>query len=268
MGKMEQNADKLVFKNFSPGVIRLIRIMELLAQQKACLTDISKKLSIPISTVSNMINTLVMLEYVERDGAGCYAFTNKIMKLTQGFLANDNNLRAIAKPFMEELVNLTKETSQLGILLKGTFEVLYIEKVDSPLPVSLKSYVGATLPTYCTAIGKVLLSSIDDDKLNEFFEKKQLEKQTVYTITNKEKLLAEIKLIRQQGYAIDNMEYFEEARCIAFPIFYNNEVIAGISISGPVTRMTDAKIEEYVPLLAEYAQKITSICSGFAQVNF
>ncbi len=263
MGRNSKGEKNVGYKNYSPSVKRAFLIMELLAQQKVSLTDISKTLDIPISTTSNIVNTMIMMGYVKRDSSGFYGFANKIIKLTQGFMSRDDNLQSIAKPYMEKLVSITKETCQLGILLEDTFDVLYIEKVDSPLPVSLRSYIGATLPSYSTAIGKAILFSLDDDKLDGLFSKKELAKQTPYTITDREELCNELRQVGRQGYAIDNMESLEEVRCIAAPIYDSNkEVIAAVSISGPVSRMSEAKVKEYIPLVVEYADKISTVFSS------
>ena len=263
MGRKSKGEKGAGYKSYSPSVKRAFQIMELLVQQKVSLTDISKTLSIPISTTSNILNTMVMMGYVKKDSSGFYGFTNKIIKLTQGFMSKDDNLQSIAKPYMERLVSITKETCKLGIMLEDTYDVLYIEKVDSPLPVSLRSYIGATLPSYSTAIGKAILCSLDKDELDDFFAKKQMTKQTPYTITGKEELLRDLRQIGRQVYAMDNMESLEEVRCIAAPICdCNKEVIAAISISGPVSRMSDARVEEYVPLVVEYADKISLMYSS------
>jgi DNA-binding IclR family transcriptional regulator len=71
--------------------------------------------------------------------------------------------------------------------------------------------------------------------------------------------------VRRQGYALDNEEYEPGARCVAAPIYdYAGRVIAGLSISGPVTRMTDEQIYQKLPYLLDAAQQI-SLRMGYDQ---
>ena len=81
---------------------------------------------------------------------------------------------------------------------------------------------------------------------------------TMHTITDPAALFAELDKVRAQGYAFDNEEYEPGARCIAAPIYdYTGRVVAGLSVSGPVTRMTDEHIYEKLPFLLDAAAQVS-----------
>ena len=67
---------------------------------------------------------------------------------------------------------------------------------------------------------------------------------TKHTITTKDDLLAELDTVRSRGYAIDDEECEPGVRCVAAPIRdYTENVVASISVSGPVSRMTFKKLD-------------------------
>ena len=99
--------------------------------------------------------------------------------------------------------------------------------------------LGLMNAMHCTGNGKLILQQYSDDQLNKLIAAKGLTRYTDHTITTKEALLDELEKIRKRGYAIDNEECEIGARCVACPICdYTGNIIAGVSITGPSTRIT------------------------------
>ncbi len=68
-----------------------------------------------------------------------------------------------------------------------------------------------------------------------------------------------LEQIRAQGYALDDEECELGARCVAAPVRdYTGKVVAGISISGPVSRLTKERIRVIIPVVQETANRISS----------
>jgi IclR family KDG regulon transcriptional repressor len=111
---------------------------------------------------------------------------------------------------------------------------------------------------HSTGVGKLLLLNYTPAQLEEFVRKKGLEMLTQNTITTYGDLLEELKTVREQGYAMDNEECEDGARCIAAPIKdYTGKIIAGISISGPINRITLKRIKPLKDILLEISSKIS-----------
>ncbi len=111
---------------------------------------------------------------------------------------------------------------------------------------------------HCTGVGKLILSDFPEEKIDEMISRKGLAKYTEYTIVTKEHLMQELDTIRKQGYAYDNQECELGARCIALPINdYSGHVIASISVTGPVGRMTDEFIQKNLPVISGVAKEIS-----------
>ena len=90
-------------------------------------------------------------------------------------------------------------------------------------------------------IGKALLAYHPPEAVERIVREQGLAAFTPRTITDRERLLAELAAIRARGWAMDDEERTEGMRCIAAPIFNEfREAIAGVSISGPTVRMARA----------------------------
>ena len=136
----------------------------------------------------------------------------------------------------------TGETCHLGI--KDADRVVYIEKVESPQAVRLRSGIGFTAPLYSTALGKVMLAYGDEADVERLVGQ-NLQKRTPNTIVDAEGIRAEVEKVRELGFATDDVENEEGIRCVAAPIFdHGKEVIASISLSGPEHRIPLERLEE------------------------
>ena len=119
-----------------------------------------------------------------------------------------------------------------------------------------KSVIGMTAPSYCTGIGKALLSACKPEIVENLLKTK-LEPFTPQTITDPELLKQELETVRRLGYAIDDREHSNAVKCVAVPFFDRNGNLYGaISTSGPCPRMPQDTIEKYVELLKYTAKQL------------
>ena len=232
---------------------RAIAVVEALALEKnGCgVTKLAKATNINKSTVFKILYTLSQKGYVERvPDSEDYRLGVKVLQLGSAIL-DQMDLRTIALPYLQQLSLATKETVHLGIL--DNFEIVYIEKFESvEHSIRMHSQVGKRSPLHCTAMGKVILSDFTDERISEMFSDRALKKYTDSTITEMEKLLEEIAMVRKKGHAFDNMEHEESIRCIAVAIRDRTKrIIAAISVSVPVMFLT----EERVPFIIEELKK-------------
>jgi DNA-binding IclR family transcriptional regulator len=124
----------------------------------------------------------------------------------------------------------------------------------------MHSYIGKSIPIYCTAVGKAYMASMDDEMFFETWKniEKNIVKLTDNTITTKEAMLEELKRIRDAGYSIDREENEEDVVCVAAPIFnFDKKVKYAISISTPKIRINDEKIKLFGRLVKDTADKIS-----------
>lgn len=242
-----------------PAVHRAVAILDLLAQSPDLpMSAIWGSLHLPKSSVYNLLTALEETGLVEREPeTGKYRLGLRILTLA-GAILNRLDIRQAALPELRLLTEQTQETTHLGALEGRDLDVIYIEKLDSPQAVKLASYVGRKVPSYCTALGKVLLSGLSDELLRERFGSRPLVARTPRTIADFDQLMAEIKRVRTQGYAIDDEEHELGVRCVAAPVYgLGGRTVAAISVAGPASRLTHERIQEIIPLLKTIASNVS-----------
>ncbi len=223
--------------------------------------EMARKMGMNRSTLYRILAALTESGFVKKDpSTQKYSLGLKIIELA-GNILGKMEVREIARPVLQELVQTTKETVHLGVLNKdggSGGEIIYIDKVDGPEPVGLRTSVGKTLPVYVTALGKAITAFLPEDELEEVVDQQSFERQTHNTITSRQEFLECLQTVRARGYATDNEENRLTASCIAAPIFdIRGRVIAAISISGPLFRLSPKRMETLVVPLKSAAAEIS-----------
>ena len=240
---MEDTEKKNV--RFIQSVKRAMTIIDYIAKNSnsAGITQISRELSLSKSTVHGLVSTLEQMDYLQQNSQnGEYSLGIKLFELGQVIYSN-MDLRVIARPFLQQLVDKHRETTHLAILSKG--DVIYIDKVDSKQSIGIISHIGGRNPSYCTGVGKVLLAGLSAEALDKLIQSINFHKFTEKTITDPELLKKHLAQVREDGYALDMEEIEEGLICVAAPIKnYREQVIAAISISGPKSRMGRERVLE------------------------
>ena len=132
-----------------------------------------------------------------------------------------------------------------------------MDKVETHRSLPLVSRIGGRQPAYCTGLGKALLAFQSEERLREVLPSVKYNQFTPNTITDAERLLAELAVVRTRGYALDNEEHEPGISCVAFPIFdLYGEPIDAISATS-TTRELNGKIDAYVEAVQGAAQRIS-----------
>ena len=171
----------------------------------------------------------------------------------QGF-----ELRRIALPIMEQLSALTGETVLLQVVSPEGDRVVCIERVQQRRGLRLILDVGSTAPLYAGCSSKVLLAYLDRDSIERVLAG-DLAPMTPHTIIDPQEIREQLERIRQQGYAVSFEETDEGVAGVSVPIRdARDQVIAGLSVSGPVTRINASTIREYAGHALAAARRIAS----------
>jgi DNA-binding IclR family transcriptional regulator len=239
---------------------RLLLLLEALSllDEPIRLHDLAEKLEMNASTVHRFLAPLQRKGYVNQDpDTGRYYLTFKICGLADN-VSSRLEIRKIAFPFLRNMARIFQESANLSIE-EADMSILYVEVVTAPGKTLMATQrIGHAAPMHCTGIGKILLLEYSGQKLDQLIKCKGLPRFTENTITDKEDLLKALAEIRRNGYAFDNEECEVGARCIAAPVRnYADRIVAGISVSGPVSRMTDSHIYANLPYLLEAAEQIS-----------
>ncbi|NCC66208.1 MAG: IclR family transcriptional regulator, partial [Spirochaetia bacterium] len=139
-------------------------------------------------------------------------------------------------------------------------KAVYVLKKESSYTIRMYSRVGKAIPLYCTAIGKILLSDMHDDELEEYLSTVQLKPFTPKTVRNVSELKQELQQIRSQGWASDNEEHEMGTLCIGAPIKdYTSKVVAAMSVSWPLFRFDTTEQERITSSILEACTELSHL---------
>ncbi|MBP2415057.1 DNA-binding IclR family transcriptional regulator [Arthrobacter stackebrandtii] len=208
------------------------------------------------STLLRLAGPLIDENLVERDRAtGRFRLGFGSLRLGQSYL-DSLDLRSSANEELRALMRTTSNTVHL-VVLSG-HDVVYLDKVEDEATVRMASRVGASMPAYCTAVGKAIMAFSPDEVVGPILAA-PLAAITQRTITDPAALRLELTAVRRRGYSVDDRENEPEVRCVAAPIFnHDDHVVAALSVSSLASRMTPAKVREVGPMAAGAALRISA----------
>jgi IclR family acetate operon transcriptional repressor len=167
---------------------------------------------------------------------------------------------------MRKLMEATGETANLGIEKEG--KVLFLNQVETHESIRAFFPPGTLSDMHSSGIGKALLAHMDVDRRQRIIKTMSLESYTKFTITDADALDRDLDDIQNRGYSIDNEERNLGMRCIAAPVFdFNREVIAGISVSGPTSRVVTENLPAISIAVMHAAESLTDAIAGTSPID-
>ncbi|MEV4628464.1 IclR family transcriptional regulator [Micromonospora sp. NPDC049523] len=198
------------------------------------LGELAAEAGIALSTTHRYTTSLLELGVFERDPAGAFHLGVTLIALAGQYLEEDG-LRAAARPYLVELVELSGETVHLGIPVGN--HIVYVDKVESAKSVRLVSRIGSRVAMHSTSMGKAVLAALDERRRAEILTG-PLPLRTGRTLTGAA-LSTELDLVRARGFAIDDEENEEGVRCFGLPILSaSGQPVGAFSVSAPAHRFS------------------------------
>ncbi len=238
-----------------------LQVIEQLSRhpQGLSLSELTQMLGYPKSTIHHMLSTFVPYDYVAQDPeTKKYRLGFKFLSINN-IILNNIDLRKIAHKHLRELHQKCNEAVHLYVLRNGY--LVCLDKIQSSAGggLSLATYIGFRTDPHAAASGKVLLSELPRQTIEEMYKERPLRVYGKNTITSFAQLSEELENIRKQGYAIDNEEYYEGARCVAAPVRAGGRIGAAISVTGSIFTITMDRINrELLVLVTDTAKAISS----------
>lgn len=210
------------------------------------------------STIFDTVSTLCFHKFLTQDEENNkYGLGIRVFQLGELY-SKRNELAKRAKQYCQALSNKWNATVHLAIPDQGY--VVYIGKYDSEEGMVSASFIGKRLPMNATGLGKAMLAYLDDEYFEEYIFTKPFRKLTPNTIMGREDLLKDREVTRQRGYAIDNEEIVVGLKCIAAPIFNNDdEVIAAISVSKLTPSLGEGDVERIAEDVTNIAKQLSNV---------
>jgi IclR family acetate operon transcriptional repressor len=228
---------------------------------RSTLSDLALRVGMPPSSAHRLLATLESNDLVEfRSATQEWMVGVEAFRIGNAFIQR-NNLIEVGLEVMQRLVDETGETANLAIAHQG--EVVFISQVETPNPIRAFFSPGTRVPMHASGIGKALLAELGRREIELILQDRGLPDFTPKTITAPSALFEHFAEIRRRGWAMDDEEHHFGMRCIAAPI-YNayGKAVAGVSISGPVARISDLAAPEMAAKVTQAAAKVTALTGG------
>jgi DNA-binding IclR family transcriptional regulator len=227
---------------------RGLRLLQLFSESPLGLTakQVAGRSRLPVSTVHRFLVNLEGTGFLNCGGDGVYRLGIACFAIGQAALGQ-LDIRQVSLPYLQELNRQTRETIHLTV--RHGLSAVYVEKLDSPEQLRIYSRIGAAVPLYCTAVGKVMLAYMPDEERERVLPQLALKRLTPNTAGSLQELRAELYRVRKNGYACDLEEHELHIRCVAAPIWDHSGIVnASLSITAPMVRMTVTRLRQLAPL--------------------
>lgn len=248
---------RMAEKKLIQSISRAVRILDYIAENdNVRLVDISNNLELHKSTLYGIITTLQEENFLTKDYNNTYSLGTRLYELGKIY-EKKFSIKKFAKPYLEKISSKFKETVHLAI--EANFQLVYIDIIQSTYTIGITSNSENKKALNCTAVGKIFLANMEEKRLKQFFKSSKLIKYTANTITDEMKLKNQFDIIKKIGYSYEIEETEMGLACVAAAIKqFDGKVIASITVSAPVNRMTDEKIEQI-------GHELALVCSEISQ---
>lgn len=239
------------------AVERALTLLELLAAEDALrLSDLAGAAGLPISTTHRLLVTLEKRGFVQAEPeGGTWAVGRRAFAVGAAFSRRHSYL-APAIHFLRRLRDATRETANLGAILSG--EVTIIAQAESREITRAIAAPGGRTPVVVSAMGKAIASTWPDDAVDALIAQNGFRQMTARSIRDAGALKAELGLIRQRGYAVDDEEFVTGIRCVAAVVRDPfGEPACAISVSGMADRLPEARLPALGRMVIEHAAELS-----------
>ena len=245
----------------SGSISRLLRVIYLMADLpggEVGITQASRALEMPKAAVHRILRGLVDGGFVRYD-----AVTRRYAlgpgALTVGLaVLRELNVPQMARPVLQDMVDRTGETATLSVF-RGTKRI-YIDQVVSPKQIRFTVELGATNPIYAGSSSKSILAALSPEQGAAVLDQASpLVSPTSNDVVDRKALLAELKEIRDRGYAVSFGERDKDAASVAAAILQpGGQVFGALSLCGPISRFDRSMVPDYGALVVSAAARVSA----------
>lgn len=243
-----------------PTNLRLLLVLEEVARAGVPVTptDVNFQLGLPKPTIHRLFATLEDEGFLQHDIDGrAYSPGHRFRHMATGVLSS-LRIRAARLAVLRKLSATVGETC--NIALPDRDAMIYLERIETEWPLRIQLPIGTTVPFYCTASGKMYLSTLPKSHLARYATSETLKANTDNTITDPDTLIQAIDNVRKNGYSLDNEEFMDGMIAAAVPILDGNgRMVATLSFHAPTIRFSIEKALEFLPALRSAAADLASL---------
>jgi IclR family transcriptional regulator, acetate operon repressor len=239
----------------SSVVTALTVLEELSLSDGVGVSQLSRQLDLPKSTVQRTLLTLMAAGWVRKDSQARWGLTLRCAVIGQRVMSR-TTLSEVVRPIVVELRNETHETVRCFLI--EAMNIVLLDVAESELAVrAVEEDLPNSVPLHATAIGKAALALRPDEFAALL--KKPLGRVTAMTITDRQVLRQDVEQARQQGWAEMREEMHLDVGGVAAVRDLTPDVMIGIGITYPLHRASDEKTKAYGRLVRTFADRAAQL---------
>lgn len=229
------------------------------------LTELSEAAALPPSTTHRLLTTLESERFVRPDPQGGLWRIGVAAFFVGSAFARSRDKLSLARPYLRRLMEVSGETANLFVESDG--EAICIGQIESRHAMRAITGVGGRVAMHASGAGKALLAYMEPARRERLLVALGMARETPRTITDRERLRAELAEAARRGYAVDDEEHALGLRCVAAPVFDEfGWAAAAISVSGPSARIPAERLPALGRVVAQAALEATREYGGRAPV--
>lgn len=241
-------------------VTRVLDILSQVAEAERPLTptEIAEQLDVPRASVHRLCATLEAHGYLKTrlNGRGMLP-GHRLNQMALGILSS-TPLQAQRQAILKELSEDIGETCNIAV--PDGVEMVCFDRVETHWPVRINVQIGTRAPVWCTASGKLYLSSLSPAMRDRILSDIRLRPYTSNTLLSVDELKKEVIATGERGYGLDNEEYIEGMVAMAVPIRDSSErFYATLSFHAPCMRLPFSAVSGYLPLLRAASKRLSAL---------
>jgi DNA-binding IclR family transcriptional regulator len=246
------------------ALVRGFAVLERVVQADrpiAC-ADLAVELGLPKPTVHRIAQQLEEQGLLQREPQGKrFTAAPRLRGFALAVLSN-SVLGAPRHAILQALSEELQETCNCTVV--DGQELVYFDRVETNWPYRINLPVGSRLPLHCTASGKLFLANMKPAQRRRMLASVPLKRHTDRTITDPERLEAELQQIRESGVGVDNEEYMRGLISLAVPVIDRaGRLCFALAVHSPTARKTLGELRQYLPSLRQAAAALSACeCDG------
>jgi len=213
------------------------------------LSEVARRTDMPPAAARRFLRTLESLGYV-RSAGRLFALTPRVLELGFSYLSA-LSLPEAMQPHLERLSRAVEESVSAAVLADA--EIVYVARVPTRRIMTVGITIGTRFPAYATSMGRVLLASLPEDAAAAVLAQDPPRALTERTLVDRDEILAELRRVREQGWALVDGELELGLRSVAVPVRgRDGSVVAAMNVSTSATRDSLEQLRgHHLPLLCE-----------------
>ncbi len=221
------------------------------------ITQVAEGAALDRATARRCLLTLVHQGYADYDGK-FFTLTPRVLRLGTACLAT-MPLPQIVQPLLDDLSDRIGQSSSVSVL--DGDEIVYVARAAQRKVMSITLMPGSRLPAYCTSMGRVLLAALPEDQAQGLLSACAIVARTEHTLTDVHAILAQLALIRAQGYAVIDQEVESGLCSIAIPLVNaRGQTVAAVNIGVSAFDMQATGLAAaYLPALRDLQRRFAGM---------